>query len=57
MNQSELFALTKISTLTVFEQRIANCEKARDMAHDPDIKILWQAYALQLRNRRMKGAH
>jgi len=57
MNQSELFSLMQISTLTVVEQRIAHCEDARDKAHDPDIKILWEAYALQLRNQRIKESN
>tara|TARA_R110000744_G_scaffold6820_1_gene23597 strand:- start:248 stop:430 length:183 start_codon:yes stop_codon:yes gene_type:complete len=31
------------------EQRIARCEQARDRAHDPDIKLIWEAKAQQLR--------
>jgi len=57
MNQSELFSLMQMTTLTIVEQRIANCEIARDTAHDPDIKVLWQAYALQLRNQRIKESN
>lgn len=57
MNQSELFSLMQISTLTVVEQRIAHCEEARAKAHDPEIKILWEAYARQLRNQRIKESH
>ena len=57
MDQSELFSLMKMTTLTIVEQRIANCEKARDTAHDPDIKALWEAHAQQLRDQRMKQAN
>ena len=57
MNQSELFSLMQMTTLTIVEQRIANCEKARDTAHDPSIKALWEAYALQLRNQRIKESN
>ena len=38
------------------ERRIDQCEKARDMAHDPDIKIIWDCKARQLRDKRMKEA-
>jgi|TARA_R110000822_G_scaffold89145_5_gene206154 hypothetical protein len=31
------------------QQRILNCEQARDRAHDPDIKIIWASKAQQLR--------
>jgi len=37
------------------EQRIANCERARSTAHDPDIRIIWEGKARQLRNTRIKG--
>jgi hypothetical protein len=57
MNQSELFSLMQMTTLTIVEQRIANCEKARDTAHDPSIQALWEAYAQQLRDQRMKQAN
>jgi|TARA_R100000995_G_C3444364_1_gene104922 hypothetical protein len=39
------------------ERRIAQCEKARDTAHDPDIKIIWEGKAQQLRGKRMKEAN
>ena len=39
------------------ERRIAQCEKARDRAHDPDIKIIWEGKAQQLRGKRMKEAN
>ena len=39
------------------EHRIAQCEKARDTAHDPDIKIIWEGKAQQLRGKRMKEAN
>ena len=39
------------------ERRIAQCEKARAMAHDPDIKIIWEGKAQQLRGKRMKEAN
>ena len=39
------------------ERRIALCEKARDTAHDPDIKIIWEGKAQQLRGKRMKEAN
>lgn len=57
MDQSELFSLMQMTTLTIVEQRIANCEKARDTAHDPSIQALWEAYAQQLRDQRMKQAN
>ena len=39
------------------ERRISQCEKARDTAHDPDIKIIWEGKAQQLRGKRMKEAN
>ena len=39
------------------ERRIAQCEKARDTAHDLDIKIIWEGKAQQLRGKRMKEAN
>lgn len=39
------------------ERRIAQCEKARDTAHDPDIKIIWEGKAQQLRGKRIKEAN
>lgn len=29
---------------TTLETRVAACKKARDAAHDPDMKIMWAAY-------------
>ena len=39
------------------EQRIENCERARTMAHDPEIQIIWEGKAQQLRNTRLKEAN
>tara|TARA_R110000851_G_scaffold110270_3_gene232957 strand:- start:1820 stop:2011 length:192 start_codon:yes stop_codon:yes gene_type:complete len=47
----------KLSKPTLTEQRIARCEHARNMAHDPDIKIIWEGKARQLRDKRIKKAH
>lgn len=42
---------------TLTERRITRCEVARDAAHDPDIKIVWEGKARQLRDKRMKEAN
>ena len=39
------------------ERRISQCEAARDRAHDPDIKIIWEGKARQLRGKRTKEAN
>tara|TARA_R110002020_G_scaffold27274_1_gene88004 strand:- start:1006 stop:1209 length:204 start_codon:yes stop_codon:yes gene_type:complete len=36
---------------TVLERHIARCEKARDEAHDPDMKIIWEGKARELRGK------
>jgi hypothetical protein len=43
------------SARTLNEKRIAQCEKARSAAHDPDFQILWESKARQLRDKRTKG--
>jgi len=47
----------QLAAKTLTEQRIANCERARFMAHDPDIRIIWEGKARQLRNTRLKEAN
>ena len=47
----------QLAAKTLTEQRIANCERARSMAHDPDIRIIWEGKARQLRNTRLKEAN
>ena len=47
----------QLAAPTLTEQRIANCERARSMAHDPDIRIIWEGKARQLRDKRLKEAH
>jgi hypothetical protein len=47
----------QLSKPTLTEQRIARCEYARNMAHDPEIKIIWEGKARQLRDKRIKKAH
>ena len=47
----------QLAAPTRTEQRIANCERARSMAHDPDIRIIWEGKARQLRDTRMKEAN
>ena len=37
---------------TLVERRIARCEKARDEAHDLDMKIIWEGKARELRGRK-----
>ena len=54
---TELGFVEKLSKPTLTEQRIARCEHARNMAHDPDIKIIWEGKARQLRDKRIKKAH
>tara|TARA_R110000765_G_scaffold194942_1_gene300498 strand:- start:357 stop:560 length:204 start_codon:yes stop_codon:yes gene_type:complete len=36
---------------TMVELRVARCEKARDEAHDPDMKIIWECKAQELRGK------
>ena len=63
MNEAERFIQgmhwlgQQLSAPTLTEQRIARCEKARDTAHDPDIQILWEGKAQQLRDKRTKEAN
>ena len=47
----------QLQTPSLTERRIAQCEKARDTAHDPDIKIIWDCKVRQLRGKRMKEAN
>jgi len=47
----------QLAAPTRTEQRIANCERARDTAHDPDVRIIWEGKARQLRDKRMKEAN
>ena len=47
----------QLAAPTLTEQRIANCERARSMAPDPDIRIIWEGKARQLRDKRLKEAH
>jgi hypothetical protein len=47
----------QLSGPTPTERRIALCEQARDTAHDPDIQILWERKAQQLRDKRTKEAN
>jgi hypothetical protein len=47
----------QLAAPTLTEQRIANCERARSMAHDPDVRIIWEGKARQLRDKRMKEAN
>ena len=47
----------QLAAPTLTEQRIANCERARDTAHDPDVRIIWEGKARQLRDKRLKEAH
>ena len=47
----------QLAAPTRTEQRIANCERARSMAHDPDVRIIWEGKARQLRDKRMKEAN
>ena len=44
----------QLAAPTPTERRIARCEEARDAAHDPDIKIIWEGKARQLRDHRIK---
>ena len=43
-------------TNRLLKQRF-KCLQARDTAHDPDIKIIWEGKAQQLRGKRMKEAN
>ena len=36
---------------TKTEILVARCEKARDLARDPDIKIIWECKARELRDK------
>ena len=47
----------QLAAPTLTEQRIANCERARSMAHDPDVRIIWEGKARQLRDKRLKEAN
>ena len=47
----------QLAAPTPTEQRIANCERARSMAHDPDVRIIWEGKARQLRDKRLKEAN
>ena len=47
----------QLAAKTLTEQRIENCERARTMAHDPEIQIIWEGKARQLRNTRLKEAN
>jgi len=63
MNEAEKFVQglqwlsNQLTQPTLTERRIARCEVARDAAHDPDIKIIWEGKARQLRDKRMKEAN
>jgi len=47
----------QLAAPTLTERRIARCEDARDAARDPDIQIIWEGKARQLRNQRTKEAN
>ena len=63
MNEAERFIQsmhwlgTQLSAPTLTERRIARCEEARNTAHDPDIQIVWEGKAQQLRDKRTKEAN
>lgn len=37
---------------TKLDAQIERCEKARDAAHDPDMKIIWEGKVRELRNKK-----
>ena len=63
MNEAERFIRgmhwmgQQLSGPTPTERRIALCEQARDTAHYPDIKIIWECKARKLRDQRTKEAN